>query len=89
MGCWISYLKHVRNWGSISNVKIIYPNQNKLYNILIRCIFVGYLKGYKDYRLFNDLKIVIESNDVEFIEELNSDFEESRENQLEINQLNY
>ncbi|CAN6457819.1 unnamed protein product [Victoria cruziana] len=61
-------LMHIKRWGTVAHVKITDPNQDKLDSRSVKCIFIGYPKGSKGYRLYNPLIGLIESRDVEFLE---------------------
>lgn len=64
------------------HVKNLYPNQGKLDNRSIRCIFMRYLKGSKGYRLYNTSVALFQSVYVEFLEELDNDNKKTLDNQL-------
>ena len=62
-------LSYLRVWGCIAFYKALEPKRSKLGPRGIKSIFVGYAENSKAYRLLNlDTNTIVESRDVEFIE---------------------
>lgn len=62
-------LMYLRVWGCIAFYRVHDPKSSKLGPRGIKSVFVGYAENSKAYRLLNlDSNVVVESRDVEFIE---------------------
>ena len=63
-------LNYMKVWSCVAHVLILDPGRDKLLAKTKRCLFVGYLKHSKRYKLYNLIEqIIIERRHVKFIEE--------------------
>ena len=62
-------MSYLRVWGCLAFYKALDPKRSKLGPRRIKSIFVGYAENSKAYKLLNlDSNTIVESRDVEFIE---------------------
>jgi len=62
-------LEYLRVWGCLAFYRVLDPKRTKLGPRALKSIFVGYTENSEAYRLLNlDSNIIVESKDVEFIE---------------------
>jgi len=63
-------LEYLRVWGCLAFYRVPDPKRTKLGLRALKSIFVGYAENSKAYKLLNlDSNIIVESKDVEFIED--------------------
>jgi hypothetical protein len=63
-------LGYLRVWGCLAFYRVSDPKRTKLGPRVVKSVFVGYAKNSKAYRLLDlDSNVIVESKDVEFIED--------------------
>ena len=63
-------LGYLRVWGCLAFYRVTDPKRTKLEPRVIKSVFVGYAENSKAYRLLDlDSNVIVESKDVEFIED--------------------
>jgi hypothetical protein len=61
---------YLRVWGCLAFYRVTDPKRTKLGPRAIKSVFVGYVENSKAYRLLDlDSNVIVESKDVEFIED--------------------
>ena len=67
---WKPNLDYIKVWGCLAFYRVINPKIIKLGPIAMKSVFMGYAENSKTYRLLDlSSNIVVESRDVEFIED--------------------
>jgi hypothetical protein len=63
-------LRYLRVWGYLAFYRVTNPKRTKLGSRAIKSVFVGYAENSKTYKLLDlDSNVIVESKDVEFIED--------------------